>query len=1125
MSIWPWWFSYWGVGVVLAGFFCRADSDGLSEGSGTVAARSPSVLFALNAKPWIDQYVDPQVKVSLNQSGWAVGSTEFNALSWEQLRKFNVLVLCRLTQERKSDRDKPTTLETKAPILQRFLDGGGGLLLLHDESYDRAYEPVCRFLEPFGAKILNEQVTDPEHQWHQPDFLQYWFAWTTDVAAGHPITDGVRTLWYPEGHSPAGDRKTCPLQVDASWTVLARAMPSAYSFRAAKGPLPEQKSITSAPPILAARVVGAGRMVLFSSHSTFTLQAGHHKIWENIVWERGDSQHASDTGRMLFNAMTWLAEPSRQSVLLGGFTQPAEPKPSSDVERIEKPGKQPAMQAGTFRGLIGAHSRLSDGEGTVGEWAAAARRRGYDFLVFTESFPPMSEPRWQELIVQCRAASDARFLCVPGLDFRDERGDRFASFDFTQWPKDEWLNKTKDRIEKLHGFYFGSDWPPIAVVDTAHNPVGPWFLKFYGALSIFGYRVEAGRCRCTDDALDAYLRLMGNQYNSVPIVFHDMHKPADLDAAEGFLNHAWALKLADAPRAFRHGWYAQPQSVYISEGARFAAWWIENPYSNELATDRPGQPWALHLEVRSATPLRAVTIYDGRTPFRRFAVAGCEFSRTVSSFHDRQHYFVAIAEDAQGRRAVSPTLRTGQARHSIYMCTDMQNTLEGGLARDRNGHLSHMGMMGFFNTGWDGFSPGILTGGNDLMPKGLDYVVKGFRGGMSHHLIAAEGRESAIARLDMVFGSGDCVILDSEFASHFLPGQQIRPTALADTHARLFSFTQRIYSHNLLLLERETMLKKTIHSSGNPVDNLEMLQLGGPGESFANYAYVDRDGKLIGGKRPDPTRVVVTNAELRAGGYAAIYPDFYGSGCVFPLSSEIKSAAGQSHVEPIHLRLRGAHMTLGYSLNGSELAAGTRLRQTFLIMRARFGDSSSACFEDVRRVFGLDGPPAYTVHAHTGSVKQSRYTLDLEADGGAAVVEIGPAALPSDLPIRVSGLYDRCSAVCLSLPEFAAHGHVASNPGSLSWRLIGTFNGTGYATADIGGHAVRFFLGHPMLCDAPELTLNLLEWSVAGLRVEIHNPSTRDVAAQVRVHPLLGAGGCLVRVPPESSTETLLPWQ
>jgi hypothetical protein len=244
------------------------------------------------------------------------------------------------------------------------------------------------------------------------------------------------------------------------------------------------------------------------------------------------------------------------------------------------------------------------------------------------------------------------------------------------------------------------------------------------------------------------------------------------------------------------------------------------------------------------------------------------------------------------------------------------------------------------------------------------------------------------------------------------------------------------------------------------------------------------------------------------------------------LRSEIGQPTGQWRTEPIHLRLHGLRMSLGYSFNGQDLPAGTRLRQTFLIMRARFGDRGDQCFQSIRRDYGLEGPPAYSFAARVGKVIGSRYTLDLEADRGAVVVDLGAAALASDLPIRVAGLHDQWSTVCLAMPESKSNGiSTLASSGALAWRVLGTLDGTAYATADISQHACRLFLGHPVLSDVPELTLNLLGWDASGPRLEIHNRSSRQVTARIHLQPLLGSGANTVRVPAESSIETQLPWQ
>ncbi len=1132
----------WAVDRVSSMAIARAAGDATSR-SGQVAVvqkNAGSVLFVLDASAyWMSQYVDQHVKEQLDRAGWQVGHCNLPDLTRKMLHQFNVVVLCRVPQSTPQTGDRTglgTALDQKAAMLYHFIRSGGGLLLLHDESYNQVYITEDRFLKPLGARILLEGVSDPQHQWRQNNYLRYWFAWTSNITAHNAITRGVRRIWYPEGISATDFQDyTCPVVTNSAWRVLARGMPSARSYRAAAGKVPASETFRTAPPILVSRSYSAGRVVIFASHSTFTLQSGYQTIWQGIVMSRGAEKRPSNTGRMLFNALGWLAEPSLKSGKLGGFIQPPQakiatgPQPAPAYQPNPPP---PYEQQRTFTGLIGAHTALSDGQGTVAQWAAAAKAAGYNFLVFTEAFPPMTKARWELLKQECQKASSGSFLCIPGITYRDSLNNRYITFAFPQWPHSSWLTKGGHRIANTPGIYFGNGWAPLGVVDTMHNPTGPWFLKFYGAIAVDSYRFVKGQCQRVDNAKPTYLRLMGDQYNSVPIAYYDMHRPADIAAiakAHGYADVAWASNLSGvADHAFRQNWYAQPQHAYISQGPLLKSWWIVNGSSNNGTPGNNRRPWQLHVDVRSKTPLSRVTIYDGAKIFRRFAASGHSFHRVITGLHDRQDYFVLTARDIRGRKLISPTLRTADSRQSTYMCTDMQNTLNCIVTRTRHGRWVDLGALGGYVTGWSSMSPPILEPARDLMPQGLDDIMGGWNGGVSHALYATEGTENSdVARIDIAFASGDCNMLSLDFNTMLEPGSVIVPTRLATTHADYIEFTPRIYSYNLMLVRRETTLKRLVHPSPGPAPDMQMLQLGGSDRSFPKYAYIKAagagtDGVLVQGVRPPGNAVIANDVPLETGGYVAIYPDFYGSGAVFPLRSQMRLPGQAWANTPLRLHLQGANITLGYQMAGQTLPAGTSFRQTLLVMRGKFGDDNGRCFQQVRRLYGLDGPPAYRVKASWGAVRGTQFTLDLGAKDGAAVASISQAPLPNDLPVCVHGLEDRWSAVRATLPS----GHVpVDHPGLLKWRPVGVYKGVGYVAVNINKGSRRLFIGHPLVCNQPALFLNLTGWNRAGLRVEIHNPTAKPIHTVLEISPVLGSDSLPLVVPAESSVTKLIPWR
>ena len=73
-------------------------------------------------------------------------------------------------------------------------------------------------------------------------------------------------------------------------------------------------------------------------------------------------------------------------------------------------------------GLIGARSSYSGGKGTPEEWASAAKKAGYSFLVFLEDYKKISAADFDKLKKQCEKLSDDKFAAFPGITIDDEIG-------------------------------------------------------------------------------------------------------------------------------------------------------------------------------------------------------------------------------------------------------------------------------------------------------------------------------------------------------------------------------------------------------------------------------------------------------------------------------------------------------------------------------------------------------------------------------------------------------------------------------------------------------------------------------------------------------------------------------
>lgn len=536
------------------------------------------------------------------------------------------------------------------------------------------------------------------------------------------------------------------------------------------------------------------------------------------------------------------------------------------------------------------------------------------------------------------------------------------------------------------------------------------------------------------------------------------------------------------------------QAPFVSPlGPQLKVWRMENGAVNSSAGQRGQQdnsasekPWRLSLRIHAELALQKILIYDNDRLFRQFAPGSLEsvdFTRVLTGLHDRQHRFVVEARDKQGRRIVSPALYTTDQRLQCTISSD-QPTLS-----------------------------------------------------VSHLLDTLQGRESAASHVKFLFGSRDCLILQNDFTKLLNDGS---PTRLADSSARYFYFMPRLHGPAFVLIERETVLKQTIEASDSSSPNLQMLSVGIDSDLFANVTFVQPSGKLIIAK-PSVNKILIPDIVLRTGEFAALIADSPGSDSsnsliriqtaigVYPLRSELQTIVGYWQPQPLHMSIRGTMLYVGYHLPIQVLPIGMRFRQTFLLLRppdisSRSGQTAKY-FEEIQRAFGLDGrQPVYTASMEAGKILSQLYPLDVTSDDdGAALVDLSKTDLPTDLPIRISKLCENWTAICAELPVNTKS--VPFTPGELPYRALGVRNDIGYACTDLSSRAQRLFLGHPVICDRRDITINVMDWQRKGLTVELHNPGKVETTTQVRVHRLLGFGRQTVRIPAESSIILSLSWR
>ena len=287
----------------------------------------------------------------------------------------------------------------------------------------------------------------------------------TENVLAHPITNGVKQVWYPTREKyQAAD--TGPLIVGPDWTVLLRGSPTTHTVavnlseagKATGKALPPCATNTckgrtpgvAAPALFAVRNFGNGRVAILNQWRAFTWGLGTHFYFDSQVLTRGVADSSSDMGRLLRNTLVWLGS-SPKSSGLGGFVTPADrwqlpnDQPSvaeqfaeqkiaynaSSLDSVDpavtdcKYGQKNCVKS--WKGLVGARTSLSDGQGSVQDYAKAAKANHLDFIVFLETFAmrdnsTFSAASLTKLKADCAAHSDSSITLIPGFTIPTQFG-------------------------------------------------------------------------------------------------------------------------------------------------------------------------------------------------------------------------------------------------------------------------------------------------------------------------------------------------------------------------------------------------------------------------------------------------------------------------------------------------------------------------------------------------------------------------------------------------------------------------------------------------------------------------------------------------------------------------------
>jgi hypothetical protein len=727
------------------------------------AQSKPAILFC-SPQGLTGGWIDLEYLRELHERGFEVDYTEAPAdVTWERIHRYNALVLYTTPEAMKLETLMGTPNPEGGPafvaLIEKFLQAGGGVLLMPMEQNVRG-QYLEELSDRWGARLPLEVIHEADPQ--KLDKLSHAsydvpLAYT-DQVLGSPVSAGVGGIWYP--FMPAYNAAMgSSVAVDSNWQVVVKASktaetqpldPKSLSFQIPPNILirPSVKE----PSLFAIRKLEAGRVAVVNQWPQFSVGAGVKFIYDRQVLEKGCKGRRSDFGRLLENTYRWLAEPTLASGAVGGY--------QTREERLVAPNRRagarqdfeyrwwyqleatqfarPPKFGPIFRGLVGAKSAYSSGQGSVQEFAAAAKRAGLHFVVFAEDFDKLTPEKFAALKQDCRRFSDDEVTLLPGFAIDANTGDHmfFYSPD-GDWPPEEVRTGPGKTLLDLQpqdasGKYTGRngksfDW--MFRYHAEHGNIGYYNfssgphnmrledLRMYGAAALRYYR----NGKLVEDRTEDYLRCAQGTIPPSPVSFNEVRSPAELER-EAASGHSLTYVQARTVRSvFADGlrWpiHSVSYNVFLSDGPIIHDW-PETARRRTLGAEEfvtAANLMESALDVSAARGLKEIAIYNGPELFRRFLCHGEQRFRETLLLDAYVHKdLVLIATDQQGGRAVSFARRSWkEGGPAPVFCSDHINDCRSRVL------LAHGPMPAFVTwteplptdvagDTWDGGPPGYL---------------------------------------------------------------------------------------------------------------------------------------------------------------------------------------------------------------------------------------------------------------------------------------------------------------------------------------------------------------------------------------------------------------------------------
>jgi hypothetical protein len=1075
-------------------------------------------------------------------------------LLYSQLKKHHVIILrtnCEGINTYEAQDKKNAKAVAKA--LSMYVKKGGGLVLQissvrYPNDEDELFWNDC--LKPLGIQILHEGIHDPANSKSAKiKFnLSKAISHTKNIKA-HPVTKELKGLLLPlYGYNNFPG--TPAFQFSKDWEIIVSGEKTAKSYqnnRINNRFKPEKVGrYKSAPPIVAARTFGKGRIVAIPITKTHTGMNYKNEFWGNQVEYKGLPGKPSNAMLLFANAVKWAGENSIKSPVFGKYKALGHSKVkylksiSIDTKIFGKPAKNP------LKGTWGLHSNLTDGKGSVADYVKVAKAAGLSFVVFSDPLELLSPVKLKKLIADCKAVSNDKFYACPGVEFTDGAGNRWVAWsERIKWPvktfkKGKFTYKQWDgKVVKHAGTYmFNSGISGVALINykklkkNGSYPENMWWFfnvipKAYEVNKLIADNGEQMEFAHRD------LRWI------YPITFNRIKSPTEIKQSAktgvtSFNNMEWTKKILN--RRCNPAHYARAAQQYITNGDIKIHWQMFNgQMENNWLLTKGAQRAKCSFTVEAPAGIKSVKVIDAFGGIlRSFAGNGAKkLTKNLEFSNSRKHSLWLEVTDRNGKTAISHVERLWCYKQGLYRCNDNLNIL-GPLGMywhpDRNQMLPivkkfHNAEM-YSIMGWDRAQADCPTPDprplNIVNIEGLgDYPprIRGIVSGTRMRVdLASHDFQMVTMEMDEImehcdtaqrpgpaFASMSRKVKDNEYFTRTDSIYAFRDNADFFTiwnFRRLHEGLEN-FKGSFILHEGEFRFKKNITLNGRVP--IKMLKLDIPFEArkrFNRLVVDDLEHGRVNIEIKADTTPQAYSGIVKPGGYLALMNSPIGYiGFMTP------------HDQTLTYSFRWPGLVyIGLGKHGQKIKKGQVIKYRYIAAILTDSIDNAKQLQQLVKTYNLNGGnKGYSLKIKNGKLIDAEIFLSIKADANEVKFTAGPAETVIDIPIKISGIQDNgCAAIYSSLHPW--------------FNFVPVVKGTALLQESIA-KANDIWIGNVFAADNPAIKMTLVKDGQAKGKkafLEIHNPTGKTIKTKVsspKNTPVFGGKSFSVIIPAGDSVK------